>query len=503
LSDSAEDAANQAAARAKGVSAGRGVVYLAGAKFYFMLASYAVAFGLPRLFGSTELYGRFGVVNRVVSVLNMVMIGGTIQAVSRFVSADPSRAGAVTWLAVRLQIVLGLCAAGLYALAAPLIAELLGDPSLTDLLRLSAVIVACYAVYAALIGSLNGRRLFHRQAGLDATFSTIKAALMLGAAGLGFGVAGAIGGFSATAALILVPAFLLLGRMPPGGAASLRELVGFQVPIFGYTLALYLFLGLDLFSVKALIVDSPEAADRLAGLYTAAQYMGQLPYTAIVAVTFVVFPMISRATFVSDREAASSYVRTTLRYSALVLVLLAALLSADAGPALRFFYPAEYAEAAGALRLLAPGVLLFALMVIACTILSGSGRPVTSLLITLLGLCVSAGFNLLLTPRFGLPGAAAATGLAALAALVASGILLWRHFKAFLPALSLVRLLAAGGAVWLLASALPVEGRPLVAAKWTGLGVVYLVLLALLREISRDDLSRVIGSLSGRTADGS
>ena len=153
MSDRPEAAAEPADAAAGAVSAGRGVVYIAGAKFYFMFASYAVAFGLPLLFGSAELYGRFGVVNRVVSVLNMVMIGGTIQAVSRFVSADPGRAGAVTWLAVRLQVVLGLGVAGLYALAAPLIAGWLGDESLAGLLRLSAVIVACYAVYAAVVGS--------------------------------------------------------------------------------------------------------------------------------------------------------------------------------------------------------------------------------------------------------------------------------------------------------------------------------------------------------------
>ena len=44
-----------------------------------------------------------------------------------------------------------------------------------------------------------------------------------------------------------------------------------------------------------------------------------------------------------------------------------------------------------------------------------------------------------------------------------------------ISACAVALLLAAGGAVWLAARALPVESRPLVAAKWTGLGVIYLV----------------------------
>ena len=38
----------------------------------------------------------------------------------------------------------------------------------------------CYALYAALVGSLNGRRMFLHQAGLDITFSTVRTFGILG-----------------------------------------------------------------------------------------------------------------------------------------------------------------------------------------------------------------------------------------------------------------------------------------------------------------------------------
>ncbi len=47
----------------------------------------------------------------------------------------------------------------------------------------------CYALYAALVGSLNGRRMFMHQAGLDMTFSTVRTIGIVGAAALGYGAA--------------------------------------------------------------------------------------------------------------------------------------------------------------------------------------------------------------------------------------------------------------------------------------------------------------------------
>ena len=67
-----------------------------------------------------------------------------------------------------------------------------------------------YSLYSVFIGSANGLRRFHVQAGFDISFSTIKTVLLLGGAAV-LGVAGALGGFVAAAAVILVAAAVVIG----------------------------------------------------------------------------------------------------------------------------------------------------------------------------------------------------------------------------------------------------------------------------------------------------
>ena len=62
---------------------------------------------------------------------------------------------------------------------------------------LAGLIVGGYAFYAVFVGTANGLHQFHKQAGLDITFATLRAAGLLGMAMAGLGVIGVIGGWVA------------------------------------------------------------------------------------------------------------------------------------------------------------------------------------------------------------------------------------------------------------------------------------------------------------------
>ena len=47
--------------------------------------------------------------------------------------------------------------------------------------------------------------------------------------------------------------------------------------------------------------------------------LARLPWQATLAITFVIFPMVSAATFTDDPQRARDYVRQTLRYSLLLI----------------------------------------------------------------------------------------------------------------------------------------------------------------------------------------
>ena len=138
-------------------AAGRGVIYIAFAKFYFMVAGAVLEFRLPAALGTTT-YGAYGVVNSIISPFNNVLVTGTIQTVSRFGSQRPDAVQAVQRAGLRMHLYLGLVMAVLFAAAAPLTARLFHDASKTGQIMLGAVIVAAYSFYAVFVCTANGRR---------------------------------------------------------------------------------------------------------------------------------------------------------------------------------------------------------------------------------------------------------------------------------------------------------------------------------------------------------
>ena len=116
-------------------------------------------------------------------------------------------------------------------------------------------------------------------------------------------------------------------------------------------------------------------ADVQNAYYAAVQNLARLSYQAIIAATFVVFPLVSHAAAKGDEAATRSYVRNAMRFSLLVLLGVAAPIAGAASGVLRIVYPAEYAAGADALAILALGMVAFALFVIAATVISGSGKP--------------------------------------------------------------------------------------------------------------------------------
>src|SRR5215475_8120294 len=325
----------------QGVSAGRGVVYIAFAKMYFLLAGYALEFGLPRILGSF-LFGAYGVINSAVSIFNNVMVTGTIQAVSRQTTAAPERAGEVKAAGIRMHLVVGLPIAIAYSALSPLWSHLIHDPDKAGLFALSGGIVAAYSFYAVFVGSANGVRAFDKQARLDITFATLRAGGILGAALVGLGVWGAVGAWVAAAGLILMIAAAWVG--PP------RSLRGGEVAPMARFLggvAVYLILTNLLMSVDSLLLkrlstewfhahpdvvaagkDAADMADQQVGFYRTVQTLSRLPYQLLLAAAFVVFPLVSRATFENDVDKTRRYIRTTLRYALMFAAMMAAVLAA-------------------------------------------------------------------------------------------------------------------------------------------------------------------------------
>jgi stage V sporulation protein B len=303
-----------------------------------------------------------------------------------------------------------------------------------------------------------------------------------------------VGGFVAAATVIVVVAFFVVGM---GGTTRepfpIKTLARFFGGVAFYLLIVNLLMFTDGLLLKRLVAEWAERrallhpanyANEQAGFYGAVQNVARIPYQLILAVTFVIFPLVSKSTFDADVERTRGYVRTTMRYSLLVAALFAAVLGSRPEAIMRLFY-----------------YVFFSLFNIAGTIINGAGRtlPTTIIGVTTLAITVAAewvGIRFALdTGSDPLFVAASATAAAMGFGLLLSGVYLWRAFGAFVPLLSVVRVAlayaaaAAVGWAWTRAGILPGKIGTLVSASVAGAS--FLVVAVLSGELRPAELMRL------------
>ena len=509
---------------------GLGFLFILMAKGYFLIAGFAVQFGLPRLFlraarlqlegakiklwtaerMAESWYGDYGVASRTISWINNTMVQGTIQAVSKFVAEDEDRAGSVKAAGIKVQAVIGgVLAATYFALSGPM-ARLLSDPNLTPYFRVTAIIILAYALYAVFIGYLNGLKRFKAQASFDVTYSTIKSVSILVLAFLGYGVAETLGAFSGAAVVVCMLAAVIVGvRNHSAVPFHWQVLVKAMVLVVVYYIFFNSLLIADIVTLKGLAgrvggVDPGAAAamaSALAGIYNGVLNLALLPYQGVLAVAFVIFPLISRSTFDQDHEATRTYIEGTLRY-ALVFVGFFAVCVASTPEALLALLNPSFAVGAPALRIYVAGEVFFALFAICNTIIIASGRMGVAAVIAAVVLALDLGSNLTIVPAYirvsgdgldpaGLTAAAAATAPVFVLAFLGSLSYLRFKFGALLAPLTALRVLGCGAGIVYAASFLP--RLQLVPSGLVSIGcaAAYLVCLVLLREVRGEDLARI------------
>lgn len=489
--------------REAGVNAGRGVLFIALAKLYFMVAGYVVYFTLPRLLDKAA-WGNFQIVTGLASVINNVIVTVTIQGVSRFTAQGGTTPDAVKRSALKVQSLLGGGVTLLFLLASEQIANWEEDASLARLYRISAGIVLCYSFYAVFVGSLNGLNRFGRQAFLDTLFATLRVAAIIACTAMGLGVAGAITGWVGAAAVILVFAAWWVGLPRGSDSFSPRRLWSFMGQLFVYTFALNLMMRADLFLIKRhageLVRGSSllkaAFASEAASYYGTAQSLAFIPYQAVLAVAFVIFPLVSRATFEQDHAATRAYIHQTLRLSLVFVAGLAVVLVANPEAVIGLPYPADYRLGGPALRALAPGMVCFAMLTIVNTILNGAGRTrrtIVAAVLTLLAVVASNHFavraarteaQVLLYPAL-----ATATSLAF--GFILSVALLRRALRTTLPLSTLLRMVVAASLATALGIWIPEVSKLVTLFECVLVFAVYWVVLVLTGEFNAEDVAKL------------
>jgi O-antigen/teichoic acid export membrane protein len=180
---------------------------------------------------------------------------------------------------------------------------------------------------------------------------------------------------------------------------------------------------------------------------------------------------------------------------ALVLTPLAVLLGVLAEPIVKLFYGDGFADAASALRLLAPISILYGLNFFAASALIAADSPGRFRRVALAVLAFNVSLNLVLIPKLGADGAATS---ALASSLLLSLLAIWQITSLTgslrLPAVFAGPLAGAGAAT----AAMVSLDLGLVAEAVIGLAVYTLVVAAVERSAFRDDFALAVSVLRSR-----
>lgn len=476
-----------------------GLVAMTGAKLWFLMTGFLQPIFLTTALG-TKGYGRYGAVLSAVSIVNNVVVAGSIQAMSRSVTRYGSSA---VRYGLAIHAATGALIAGILLALAPLIGDWwLRNPELTPMLRLASIITASYCVYAALVGVFNGRQRFVSQATLDVIFATMRTALIIGLARSAYQVFGAIAGFVVASVLIVVIAagMLVSAKVPPAEptavsaeqpksfSAFFAEYSRFFAPVLVYQIALNLVLQSDVLLMQGVLVrlghSTLEEVTALVGIYKSVQNFAFLPYQVLLAVTFVLFPVVTKAAQEQNLEQTRSVFRSALRFAFVLLGLMLSVLAGMPRGVLRVVYPASFAPGAEALRWLSMGQGCFALLVLALTVILAMGRTLAATVLmssTLLAVVLGNCLGLVLAPvgHTSLFAAAIGTGTGCAIGLTLTMVYLRRLIGSFVPTQTALRSLACALIAAIVAGILPTHSKvTALAAAVVAAGIFVMALLA-------------------------
>jgi O-antigen/teichoic acid export membrane protein len=484
------------------------------AKLWFLIAGMLLNFLLPRALGSAALFGMWALASGWLSVVNNVLNQATIQAVAHFAAAGAEALEDAKRTALRMNLRIGTGAALAFFLCAPLVARFEHDAELIEHLRLASGVILAYSFYAVFVGAANGARQFHKQAGLDMTFSTLRTGLVLAAAAIFHSVLPTIGAWVVAAMTIMLLSIAVVGLPHKGHSlpGSVRRMFSYVGWLIVYLAALNTLMFLDGWWLKRLLTEATahsgvaagevkRLVDTMVGVYAGAQTVARLPYQLILAVVFIIFPLLSTPSLQGDPVRLRRYVTATLRYSLVVIVAMVAGLGVRPEASLRLLYPPEYSTAAPALSILLMAYVCFSLMSIVGTITNSLGKAMPTAILAIVTALWTCG-AVYLAVQQGQASGDPPLRLAALGLLCGMGGglalnlgYLWHRLQVTIPPLSLLRAALAFGVVIALGRIWPAPGtHGLLGGKVGTLmcaalaSVLYIAVLMLLRELSIREL---------------
>lgn len=462
--------------------AGRGTVQMLVARVFLLISGFGISIILARELGPAE-FGVYGVVMSFLVWFERIVGGGVPRGTTTLLSRAPEQRAVIEQSTRLLLALLTLPVFVLAWISAPSLAAYLEMPGAAGVMRVAALNLPVMALYFAYDSIFSGLRMFGAQSLLQILQSAAKLAGVAALLFIGLTVTNAFAAHVvATVIAVAWAALRYPVRRARASGAVMRELVLLALPLGGYLLALLVLMNLSLWQLQATARHSPEEV----GFFVASLNLTRIMMMVPSAVSVVLYASLIWALSVSRQDLATKYVQGAVRFALILIAPACVLLAVDSTPVMELLFGPTYTAGGPILALLcvAFGMVAILDVLLNATMASGGLRRSAWMLTALIPALYLA--NTILIPRAGGVGAAGASAAVLTLGAVMSLVMTYRRLGAPARLVTLLRVAGAGAAVGLIAHLTPIAGLWLVV-KLGGLGLLYLVLLWVMGEITAAD----------------
>lgn len=462
-----------------------------GQAWHLITAFLLYAF-LARRFGPS-LFGEWRLVLTVLAWFEIFVTAGLVKVATKEISERRAESAGIRRAAYVGQTLLSLAVFAAVEAVAGIIAGVLRDPAIGQLIRIAALDIPLFGLFMVASSEVLGEQRFERQAVAVIVYATAKAALITVLVAVGFSVPGALVG-NAVSSLV---GFAVVAVRGPRSRESMKEvMLGAQglllaaVPFLVLSLLDNLGQNADLWLVSAVVANTT-----LLGLYASAAVIAEVPVFLFLGLNRVVFPAVAKARAEGDLSLAGQHAALGVRAATIMTVLGVGLIAGTSRQVLEFVFSTPYEAAALPLMLLMVAASGRAIRATCTEILMAEDRRRDALLNLAATVALEVVAVAVLAGRYGLPGAAAGAAGSALLAAGWSGFLL-RDTLGMLPLVTATRSLISAAVVGVLLTLLSPKASviPLVLPLASA---VYVVILRLMGELTSTDIASIRAAIAG------
>jgi stage V sporulation protein B len=474
----------------------KSIFWLTISEIVFNISGYIIHSGVGRILGPAD-YGRYGLVITLTTMIIILIGNGIPTAMSKFLSEifeeKPSMIKVIKRQALIMQTLLIGTITILFFLLAPVLAALLGDPSLTKLFRLSTLIIPAFAAASFYFYYFTGIHKFNLQAILKTVRSIARVFFILTLAWL-FKIEGSISGYIAAPFFVFLIAWIVdkfwiskkiendTRDIEGEGSFSWKKLLNYAWPFTLFLLFYEIMISIDLYMVKAITGD-----DYLTGIYNGALTVGRIPYYLFYALTIVLLPTISKTTSQNNHKETTQTIYKALRLMLLLLPIGVIIMSTFASPILSIFYGSDYISGALSMQILVFGVSFLTVFYVLSFAFSGAGKVKLPMWIALGGMTSNIILSYILIHKYNIAGAAIATSITSFLVMLASLYLIKKEFNSFIKFSSIIKVLIATITTYFLSTLFPASEYLFIL--WSLiLSIAYFIILYITKELGKEDL---------------